>query len=172
MAWELSYILDNVPKEKLIIVAHPQLLSMESGQKRMEWSLFQSVLGSLFPSRLPQSLGNAYLFYFDGGGQVRAAIPNSPPVLSFGQCERNLSSAIDRTFSDKAIYDSVVFLARKRRRRIAGWFMAAEGIVGVLGLCTGSGRLFAAGLITFLVTVTYYAIFTRKPPIIEGADSR
>jgi hypothetical protein len=75
LRWEISHLLENLPPEKLILLAHPHLLDLPEQQREAEWRAFLQSIGTLFPVPLPQHLGDTRFFFFGPGWQPYAVTP-------------------------------------------------------------------------------------------------
>ena len=158
LAWELSHILESVPKDRVIVVAHPQWLSRSAAQREAEWGRFQSALGALFPMRLPVPLGSAWLFHFNAAGQILPIEAGARTGLSLDRRSHGLNTAIDALFVAKGLLAP----AKLARRRWMAWSLAALLVLALvlfgLGILTQAVELIFPGCILLLV-----AIFASLP---------
>ena len=69
LRWEIGHLVRNLPPEKLILWAHPQLLNLPRREREREWTLFRDSLGTLFRKPLPETLGTTHFFRFDASGE-------------------------------------------------------------------------------------------------------
>jgi hypothetical protein len=69
LRWEVGHLMRALPPEKLILWAHPQLLSLPRAQREREWGIFRNSLGTLFRKPLPEKLGRTHFFRFDPSGE-------------------------------------------------------------------------------------------------------
>jgi WD40 repeat protein len=112
LRWEIAHLIASVPPEKIIIWAHPHLLSMWEGDPEVEWSKFRTLLGGLFPKPLPEVLGPARFIYFTSDWEPRLATPPSagwPALLRviFGGQDLALAALLcvkDDTVKEDAIF--------------------------------------------------------------------
>jgi hypothetical protein len=76
LRWELSHLLEWVPLARLVLLAHPYLLSgLTAREREQEWHIFRTTLGAMLPSLLPDQLGRIRFIYFDESGK---SIPVAP----------------------------------------------------------------------------------------------
>ena len=76
LRWELSHLLEWVPLARLVLFAHPHLLSgLTANEREREWHTFRTTLGAMLPSLLPHQLGRIRFIYFGEGGM---SIPVAP----------------------------------------------------------------------------------------------
>jgi hypothetical protein len=75
LAWELSYLIANLPPERLVLWAHPHLLRLKAADREAEWRRFLAALGSLFPKPLPERLGAARFIHFDSAFNPVLVVP-------------------------------------------------------------------------------------------------
>ncbi len=68
LRWEIGHLVRNLPPEKLILWAHPQLLNLPRAEREREWTIFRESLGTLFRKPLPETLGRTHFFRFDASG--------------------------------------------------------------------------------------------------------
>ena len=69
LRWEIGHLVRNLPPEKLILWAHPQLLNLSRAEREREWTIFRELLGTLFRKPLPEKLGRTHFFRFDASGE-------------------------------------------------------------------------------------------------------
>lgn len=69
LRWEIGHLVRNLPPEKLILWAHPQLLNLSRAEREREWTIFRESLGTLFKQPLPEKLGRTHFFRFDANGE-------------------------------------------------------------------------------------------------------
>ena len=69
LRWEIGHLVRNLPPEKLILWAHPQLLNLSRREREREWTIFRDTLGTLFRKPLPETLGTTHFFRFDASGE-------------------------------------------------------------------------------------------------------
>jgi hypothetical protein len=65
LAWELAYLIKNLPADRLVLWAHPHVKRMNSADREAEWTAFLAALGKLFPKPLPQRLLETRFIHFD-----------------------------------------------------------------------------------------------------------
>lgn len=175
LEWELNHILKAVPKDRVIVVAHPHWISRSEAQRQAEWQQFLSVLGHIFPVLLPQRLGDAWFVHFDSKGGACMADASARTDWAIDRRWHGLHTAIDRLFVDKGLLDPRL-LARRKRRGTWLWALFAIGIVlAILGAATAQ-YLMVLGAIPLLMVVMFSAIKLagRNPqtlPAPERTDS-
>lgn len=62
LAWEIDYLQRHVPRERLIIWAHPHLLRIRRSKREAEWQKFAAAFATKFAKPLPTALGAARFF--------------------------------------------------------------------------------------------------------------
>jgi hypothetical protein len=82
LRWEISHLLENLPPEKLILLAHPHLLKLPDDQREAEWRAFLQSIGTLFPIPLPTRLGDTRFFFFGPGWQPFAVAPPKDSLIA------------------------------------------------------------------------------------------
>lgn len=93
LQWELSHLLSALPPERLVLWAHPHLLSLGAQQREVEWQRFLSTYGSLFPKGLPTRLGRIRFIYFSAGFEPHGATSDPwalTPAQAHGDAARKM----------------------------------------------------------------------------------
>ncbi|MFO0917884.1 MAG: hypothetical protein U0872_06155 [Planctomycetaceae bacterium] len=85
LRWEISHLAANIHPRRLILWAHPHLLRGSAAQREAEWKKFRETLGAVFPKPLPETLGDARFFVFDGDWNPRAVMPPIANVFTDNQ---------------------------------------------------------------------------------------
>ena len=81
LRWEISHLLGSLPPTRLVLWAHPHLLNLNADQREAKWRLFVERLGSLFPRRLPEKLGEIRFIHFGPDYEPHAVRGNEYALL-------------------------------------------------------------------------------------------
>lgn len=76
LRWELDYLVKFVAPERLLLWAHPHLMSLKPQQREAEWRNFLQKLGGQFPKALPVKLGEVRFFHFGPQFEPIPIVPN------------------------------------------------------------------------------------------------
>jgi hypothetical protein len=160
-----------VPKDRVIIIAHPQWISRTESRRQAEWERFQSALGHLFPNRLAQRLGNIWLFHFDVTGRVREAEAAGRTGLLFDRRSHGLNTAIDRLMLDKGLLDPVRMARRQWIVRLLWVLLGVSLLLLVLGIPGKSDALAGLGVLLLLITIFGSLPFmAHNPPTLPAPE--
>lgn len=171
LAWELSFILRSFPTQKLIVVAHPQLLPLPESQRQEEWARFLEVLGALFPKPMPRTLGNVHLLHFDHDGQPRPISPERAAVFGGLRRKHNLDRAIDLLFAGMGLVDAAVLRRRSRVRTLSRWLLGLSAAALLFAALTGNEALgIMAGWSLLASIIWSFVLMVRPTPV--RADAR